>query len=85
MTPDKIRTDSRWADSRGGSTVTLFVSLLATVAGASIALTICLMARLSLHECVINTIAGGGVFSLLYHRQTQRNHDLEKHSGSSSS
>lgn len=38
--------------------------------------------NISRHECVINTIAGaliigGGVFSLLYHRQTLRNHDLE--------
>jgi hypothetical protein len=58
------------------------VSLLATVAGASASLMICLLAGLSRHECVINTISGaliigGGVFSLLYHRQTQRNHDLE--------
>ena len=34
--------------------------------------------NISRHECVINTIAGaliigGGVFSLLYHRQTLRN------------
>lgn len=87
MTPDNIRTDSRWAagrraENRGGKTVTLFMSLLATVAGASVALTLCLIARLSLHECVINTIAGaliigGGVFLLLDHRRTHRNHDLE--------
>ena len=79
--PD-IRADSRRAESRGGKTVTLFMSLLATVAGATASLMICLMAGLSRHECVINTIAGaliigGGVFSLLHHRRTHRNHDLE--------
>jgi hypothetical protein len=102
MTPDNIRTDSRWAESRraesrraesrraesrraesrGGKTVTLFASLLAMVAGAGASLMICLLAGLSRHECVINTIAGaliigGGVFSLLDHRRTHRNHDLE--------
>jgi hypothetical protein len=66
------------ADSRGGKTVALFVSLMATVAGATAAIVICLLAGLSRHERVINTIAvGGGVFSLLDHRRTHQNHDLE--------
>ena len=70
------------ADRSGQNTVTLFVSLLATVAGASAALTICILAGLSRHECVINTISGallvgGGVFSLLNYRRAQRNHGVE--------
>src|ERR1700677_1347374 len=43
---------------------------------------VCLLAGLRRHGCLINTIAGaliigGGVLSILDHRRTHRNHDLE--------